>query len=1240
MLVSLNFEGLGFGFSARDEGLLTYQKQVLTGFDKITDQTERMNKVASRKTLVGAGSGGPGGGGGPGGPGDGGGVMAMPEPPDPSKHISAWGKLGAAASKAFTGIFSSSKRANKELSGMADVGHKLRSILGQLRLGNFLQSLNLSNLNEITDAMDKLGGAGRNLTTSVEGSFQAMGKTATATFTNLGFGTKEIKKYSSQASSMARGMGEDVGSTTKAIAAYAKYTSQYAAIGVHSAQDLVKAETGLGVDTLQFGNTLGELTTAYGLNNEQLSQLTQSSVAFGRQSMDVNGAITNLNPLMDKLSLTTDRYGNTLKGADLAKFAGQTLSLASGFSKMGYTADKAMGAAETFADVLAKGRKDYSSLFIQGGEMPKFLTELSIGVGDFQDSFALMQKGPAGFAKGMLDMVKQVKAKGGNVEQFVNTIGVRMEEELGPDKAAMLKNFMLTADDSVLGVIEKTMNAKDSFGLMARTSWKSGITLAQSFEMAEENLVTSFRSISRSSSQTFVKDFRAQSQEFAAQLKGLASGDGPMAEVVKKLSEIHQLGMTALLPKSLRPAAALFGTMAKEIGPMLGILGSLGFRFSMLLSPLTLLAAPLALLAITFGDLVMKTYDAKNKTYDLGKAFGQLGDKVNKFFDEDLAGLWSTFANGVKDAAKWIAVHAPTILRKAFEKAIDFAQWLRNAIAGGGSAEWAIIGKTFMDGIRGLFADGAAGTELGAQLQNLFSEAFVALYGWVSTKLIPGLWATFVSLVIPLTNKLSDLISSVDWNAVGVTVGQGIGKAVHWGIEALKGLFTGETGPLGTAFRGLVSAAWGALTGLAAGLWEGLKNEFGTSGAVMTILAASLFTPFGGMITDALVGSVTKILWPLFIQPFLVAFGAASGASTVVTSVATSFGSMFSKSLGAGSLIKSVSGSMGTMLWTAIRTTAVTLLGWITTFGASLFATSGAVMAAGIVAGVAIYFGAKSLFEYWGFDKKLEQFGVDVAAFFHGEEEIPRGTTRGMGAVADQAKKAAADVKKAVDVKNAALAAPPPESKAIEMPEVSIEAEAQSMGLPGGLGRSKKAIALVRQEADQLPKSFESAYANLTPKTTKFFETYTKGFKDFTKGLNEVWLKGITSMLDAMNAMVVAVQTDASSINSDVQRMTQQLLAVQELHDKTMNMSASAEPVISAAMQTNLDSLPETFKAVAMAVHDPAWYQRYEALFMRKMDALIAVSASKVPAPGGPRDPSQSGIQAGKNRDALAKSGR
>jgi len=1330
--MALNFQGIGFSFAAKDNGLLAYQKQVLSGFNAINAQVAQMNKGGGMKP-----PGGGTGGGAPGGGAPAGASMAMPVIPDPTKKAGAWAAFGTTVKKTMGGIFTSTRTTTKELGGMADVGHKLRAILGQLRLGNLLEGLSLANLNQISDTVEKLGSAGRNLTTGLEAEFVSMGKTSKATFANMGYGADQIKKLSGQAAGMAKGMNIDVGKATESIYALAFAEEEFAAIGVKSAKDIAKFSEVTGTDMKATAMALKTMSDGYGISNEALKQLTSSTLAFGQESGDVGAAVGKLPALMDQLSKTTDRYGNVLRGADLAAFAQESIALSAGFYSIYKDAGKAEAATAAITQALAAGRAGYSDLFtgVQS-DMPQIITDLSIVGGDFSKAFEMLQSGPESFAAGMVEMSQEVGRTGGDVKKFAATMQSRMKASLGEEATVALTDMMVQSGAGLKDVMKKSHEATVTISEIGKAGFSSGRTLAESMQLAEDSMEMRFRKIGIGSTRTFVTEAQKNFKNFGDQMEHLAGAGGPMAAIVSKLSEISSQGATAFLPDSLKPAAALFGNLLSTMGPALGIIGSLGFRFSMLASPLTLLAAPLGLLAILFGDLVMQSYDAKTGLYNVEGAFWVLKDTVKEFFlsipgyidtaigylqkfgdwlveatdpstlDLSGGGFFATFLQMFEDmgtGGKLAKLGSTlfTVLKNVLSIAFtliqsipfaDIATGLGKLLMGGLNLAFDLlraipVGKIvkilsdvltsgfnllsslpvgaitanlieFAGRVFGAVADMPIRTMAGQFLAYLgrvlasvvsgigqladilgpiLSDVFTNAITWVSG---PGLAmgetivADLAAGAVKVGGKLGDALTSI-----ASTAGDALGKNIGPIFDKIFGAALNLTDAAMTLVMNLAKSVGAALPALIPNIVSGMKDLVLAVGPALGSLADTLKTSIGPKLTvgikDLVAGFIKGLLPALVIAlinlPAML-WSILSGLGSVLSGIVTLLGGV---ALG---LFMGVFEGLFGIFGLNFEQLALTFANWLDSLG-TMFSTAWAAITTFFVGGwetvktgvMAAFDGLTTWFSGWWESLKTLFFGfvTPLGEVFTGVTDKVMGF---FGGVSDKVQELwgnsmSTDVVADMAISEAAISNFSDQFKAKFDTVGAVATEVLNAVVDTMfttfVGRVESTVA------PGLAAAFQSGYARIGPESKVFQDAYTKGFQTFVTGLQSIWYKGIEDMLLAMDTMVVAVQLDSASLNAEVTRMTQALIAVQEEKQKTLEMTAAAAPITNVP---GMEDLPENFKVLAQMLNEPAWYGRYEILFSRKMDEL-RVDVQKLAQGGavaasGPRGPSASGAAA------------
>jgi phage-related protein len=286
---------------------------------------------------------------------------------------------------------------------------------------------------------------------------------------------------------------------------------------------------------------------------------------------------------------------------------------------------------------------------------------------------------------------------------------------MGPEQAAMLVNFVGSMDDAMLDTMKTTEKAQKSLGKLAKEGFSTGRTLQESYDMAKDAAIASFRSIGHAR-ESFVKDSAKQFAELSKTLKELAAKGGPMGMVIEKMADMHAIGVKALLPEALRPMAAVMGEMIGEAVPLAGALGSLGFRLGMLFSPFGIILAALTV----FGVLLM---DARMKTKSWGEALEMTLKRVAEYFQK-----FKEFALKALDQVLNYLVNFTDDLAKR-AKEMDWKKFFQNLFAKVGGALRSAAGA-IKDAIGMLWGaitgglDGESGpakSRVGKILQNLIS---------------------------------------------------------------------------------------------------------------------------------------------------------------------------------------------------------------------------------------------------------------------------------------------------------------------------------------------------------------------------------------------------------------------------------------------------------------------------------------------------------------------------------------
>lgn len=669
--MALNFMGLGFTFGAKDDGLEQKQRSIAEGFSKINISVESLNQNSAQMTLPG--------------------VMDDLPQEDVQKFDQAIQNLGETVGTTLPnqgrrGAIGFGRRGDEIVGTTKEIGdgfgliekavQKLDNILRQSKLQTFIQSLALNKLNQISGAIGNLGSQSMNLTTSLEAQMVSMGKEARATGANFGFTGKALGKFSSQAASAAHGLNIGVGTAAKALRGFKEASTEMRAIGFKNFKDLAKFSEAFGVDADVIRNSVLRMTNAFGMSPKAINKVMSSATQFGQASGDVAGAINEIPQMMDLLSKKQTLINQGFKDMKLEDFAAQTYGV--GKAMFGFVQDskKAAAMASNFAMKTVEMQEGIAALSTGVGEdLPAGLLALGVTTGDISTAFDMAKKGPAGLVKGFADMIVKMKEAGkseAQVAQATKWIGTRMQEVLGEDTPAFI-NAISKMTRAQVNQIDMTGKQTVSLGKLGKEAFRSGLTLSDSFERAEQSFVTRFRAISRTHVKAFVKETVSEFGRFGKKAQELGQDDGPLGLIIRKMSSMHQIGVTALIPKTLRPMATIFGSMLNNAAPIVTALGAMGLKFGLLLNPITLVAGALGGLVFLFKG-VNKSWQKQIDTMAKSPEAYKKEQAAVKGLMKQRRKAWREFGWGSEQA-----VALTKKIKKKSEK-LDFADKMRAAL--------------------------------------------------------------------------------------------------------------------------------------------------------------------------------------------------------------------------------------------------------------------------------------------------------------------------------------------------------------------------------------------------------------------------------------------------------------------------------------------------------------------------------------------------------------------------------
>ncbi len=672
------------------------------------------------------------------------------------------------------GLSKATESATSQFGMLGKAVKSLNELVSINRLQLFIDALSLSRLGDVKDKIEQIGVGGLQLTTSLEGTFQANAREAKSFGVTIGKTGEELKQFTAQSNSMAYSLGIGAQEASGAIYGFEAGQQTLAAVGIKSATDFAKFAEVTGVNTQNLGWDIKNMTTQLGLSADQMALVIGQATAYGKTTGTLSETLGSVGDMTDILQQRVAGLGASTD--QITQFAQQTYALGDAMYKVGIKDGK--GFAVNLAKHLTDAGDDFGKLFSGvGDDLNSFITESAIAIGpEMIEAFSDASMGPADFLKNLattMDAAEQQLGPQG-AGQALKFFRDRVGQVFGPDTDKVVSALMDKTKRASLINLKTVTNASEAMGQVVKDGFTSKFTLAERFERSSERLVYRFRKVSRKDTERFVKDSEVAFNRFGNVMEKVAAEKGPLGMFIRKLSLAHQIGAQAFIPEALRPMVALFGEMAKEAGPLLGILGSLGFRFSMLLSPIALVIAAVVLLGGWFVKLRLEGQST-------GEALGTMGLAVQKFF---------------------------TGLPKMVEKGVEaISSFFDNFETSGTAAPWMQIWK-------GVFiAAGEALFKIAGILAPFITKMLKKAFEWV----VKTAWPWLSSVIPPLLKQIGEAIKQ---HAPLVVKGalvmlEWVAKALYDGLPVvLKGMV------------GIVKAGLGMVRDIVLGIWEGVRLYF------------------------------------------------------------------------------------------------------------------------------------------------------------------------------------------------------------------------------------------------------------------------------------------------------------------------------------------------------------------------------------------------------------------------------
>lgn len=465
----------------------------------------------------------------------------------------------------------------------------------------FMGLFSLRNLAQIGQGLAHIGSEGGQLTTTYEAMAQSTSVSVRKTIAMTGIFGKELTDATGKATGLAMGMKVSEQIAGNAVATMKQFGGELKAFGIDSAETGVKLEDGLGVPIRDLGFNVRKMRDGLKLSDKELEEVSKSFTATGEAIHDMVHPLQNMPALLELAQRRSNLLAqgmSSIGGKDSIKSmnkAIQSLFVLTGDAK------GAQEGAVALEQKMVESMENFRNMFAgTSTDLDAFLTNTSVVTGDVRQAFKAAEKGPDAFIKEFSGVIARLKKDGKSTSQILQFFGGQMSEALGPDLANTLITALGNADDAKVKMLAGLKDVGRGLGDVAKESWRSSMTMQESFDLMMGAAESRFRSIGRAAAVTFVHDTGKAFNKFNDNAERLVKEGGPLGSLVEKMSQISSLGAKALLPEALRPMAQIFSHMAPMVFQAVSAFGAMVPVITMLGGPGGILVALVATLTAAY----------------------------------------------------------------------------------------------------------------------------------------------------------------------------------------------------------------------------------------------------------------------------------------------------------------------------------------------------------------------------------------------------------------------------------------------------------------------------------------------------------------------------------------------------------------------------------------------------------------------------------------------------------------
>lgn len=537
-------------------------------------------------------------------------------------------------------------------------------------------------------------------TTNIEAFGVASNKVTSAGLAGLNMTEKELRRAQKSITSGSFAMNIGAEGMTQSLVALKQAGVDIEKVGFTGGlQEFQKFVEVTGADSTKLASALGVMGKQMKFSDKQTEETLKSVAAIGKKFNIGREAVAGMSETVSMLNEQGNLFTKNWSPERSARFIKGTTTMAGAMASLGFSAEDAMAGSRGLTKALLAGETGMKSLYSGlSTDIPDGMNVLTQHLGSIPEAMNMMAESPDQFMLKMGGLVDQVK--GMNLDSnAMDRFNQQMAATFGPEVQALLNQGLDKVGPAINEANDPIEGQAEVLQTLAKR-YKDGRTMAERFAIAQDRLVTTMKGVTGvMSDQAYLKKYKQNTKELAAQLETVAAKGGPLGTFTQRLIEARVHGIGGMLASHTKYGMAI-SELSNQFAPILKVMPGIVAAFGALASPLVLVTAAVAGLYFVFKDLAKGSNSIVQPWIDKLKGeLPKIMETVENVFSKAMSIIGPVITR-IVDSIPWGKVaellgkglsFAAQLSLKLFESVLNIGGKILSALGG---IDWNGVGAT------------------------------------------------------------------------------------------------------------------------------------------------------------------------------------------------------------------------------------------------------------------------------------------------------------------------------------------------------------------------------------------------------------------------------------------------------------------------------------------------------------------------------------------------------------------